>query len=105
MYWKNRFLDKESLLALYYSYINSYQNYANLALGSTYRKNLKKLRSQQKHAIQKVHNRTKYEHTKDLFKLRNVLNLCKRNILSIVVLMHGVRTKTSPEDFQKLTSE
>ena len=37
MYEENPFLDKESLLALYYSYINSYQNYANLASGSTYR--------------------------------------------------------------------
>ena len=63
MYQENPFLDKESLLALYYSYINSYQNYANLASGSTYQKNLKKLCSQQKRAIQKVHNRTKFEHT------------------------------------------
>ena len=33
MYRAKPFLDKESLLALYYSYINSYQNYANLAWG------------------------------------------------------------------------
>ena len=35
------FLNKESLLALYYSYIHSYLNYANLAWGSTYLTNLK----------------------------------------------------------------
>ena len=52
MYRAKPFLDKESLIALYYSYINSYQNYANLAFGSTYRTNLKKLCSQQKDAIQ-----------------------------------------------------
>ena len=33
MYRAKPFLDKESLLASYYSYINSYQNYANLAWG------------------------------------------------------------------------
>ena len=49
------FLNKESLLALYYSYIHSYLNYANLAWGSTYLTNPKKLRSQQKHAIRIVH--------------------------------------------------
>ena len=60
------FLNKESLLALYYSYIHSYLNYANLAWGSTYLTNLKKLRSQQKHAIRIVHNKRKFEHTKEL---------------------------------------
>ena len=86
MYRAKPFLDKESLLALYYSYIHSYLNYANLAWGSTYLTNLKKLRSQQKHAIRIVHNKTKFEHTKELFKSVSVLNLYKLNILSIAVL-------------------
>ena len=47
MYRAKPFLNKESLLALYYSYIYSYLNYANLAWASTYLTNLKKLRSQQ----------------------------------------------------------
>ena len=59
MYRAKPFIDKESLLALYYSYIHSYPNYANLAWGSTYLANLKKLRSQQKHAIRRDHNKTK----------------------------------------------
>ena len=63
MYRAKPFLDKESFLALHYSYIHSYLNYADLAWGSTYLKNLKKLRSQQKHAIRIVH-KTKFEHTK-----------------------------------------
>ena len=42
MYSAKPFLDKESLLALYYSYIHSYLNYANLAWGSNYLTNLKK---------------------------------------------------------------
>ena len=50
--------------------------------------NLKKLRSQQKHAIRIVHNKAKFEHTKELFKLANLLNLYKLNILSIAVYMH-----------------
>ena len=58
MYSTKPFLAKESSLALYYSYIHSYLNYANLSWGSTYRTNLKKLCSQQKHAIRMVHNNT-----------------------------------------------
>ena len=51
MYRAKPFLDKESLLALYYSYIHSYLNYGNLAWGRTYLTNLKILRSLQKYAI------------------------------------------------------
>ena len=96
MHRANPFLDKESLLALYYSYIHPYLNYANLAWGSTYLTNLKKQRSQQKYAIRIVHNKTKFEHTKELFKSASVLNLYKLNMLSIAVFMHRVHTKTSP---------
>ena len=101
MYRAKPFLDKESLLTLYYSYIHSYLNYANLAWGSTYLTNLKKLRSQQKHTIRIVHNKTKFDHTKELllFKSASVLNLYKFNILSIAVFMHTVHTKTSPPVF------
>ena len=63
MYWTKPFLNKERLLALYCSYIHSYLNYAHLAWGSTYLTNLKKLRSQQKHAIRIVHIKKKFEHT------------------------------------------
>ena len=61
MYRAKPFLDKESLLVLCYSYIHWYLNYPNLAWGSAYPKNLKKLRSQQKHDIQIVHKKTKFE--------------------------------------------
>ena len=58
------FLHKESLLELQYSNILSYLNYGNLEWGSAYLTNLKKLRSQQKHAIRIVHNNTNFEHRK-----------------------------------------
>ena len=99
MYGAKPFLDKKTLLALYYSYIYSYLNYANLAWGSTYLTNLEKLRSQQKHAIRIVHNKTKFEYTKELFKSASQLNLYKPNILSIAVFMYRVHTKKSPPVF------
>ena len=58
------FLHNDSLLELQCSNILSYLNYANLEWGSAYLTNLKKLRSQQKHAIRVVHNNTKFEHRK-----------------------------------------
>ena len=56
---------------------------------------MKKLRIHQKHTIRIVHNRTKFENTKEFFKSANVLHLYKFNILSIAVFMHRVHTKTS----------
>ena len=87
MYREKPFKDKEPLLALYYSYIHSYLNYANLAWSSTYLANLKKLRSQQKHAIRVAHNKTKFEHRKELLKSANVRNVYKLYILSIAIFM------------------
>ena len=75
VYRAKPFLDEESLLALYSSYIRWYLNYVNLSWGSTYPSNLEKLRSQQKHTIPIVHNKTKFEHAKEHFKSVNVLNL------------------------------
>ena len=40
LYKARPFLDRNALLALYYSYIQTYISYANIAWGSTCRKNL-----------------------------------------------------------------
>ena len=68
LYRAKIFLDKNSLLTLYYSYIHTYINYANLSWDSTNRTNLKKLLSKQKHAVRIINNRTRLDHT-------NVLNI------------------------------
>ena len=51
LYRAKPYLDKKSLIVLYFSYVHTYLNYANLAWGSTNRTNSKKLGSQQKHAV------------------------------------------------------
>ena len=61
------FLERNALLALYYSYIQTYINYANIAWGSTCRTNLKKINSQRKHAIRIIFNKNKFAHTREIF--------------------------------------
>ena len=51
IYKAKPFLNKDSLLALYFSYIHSYINYANLVWGSTCTTYLRKINSQQKHTL------------------------------------------------------
>ena len=107
LYRAKPFLDKKALLALYYSYIHTYLNYANLAWGSRNRTTLKKLGSQQRHAIRIIYNKTRFESTRDLFKSNNILNIFKVNILNTALFMHKVNSEAAPpafrERFQKVS--
>ena len=66
------FLGKTSLPALYYSYIHTYLNYPILSWGSTNRTNLKKLPIQQNHVVRIINNRTRLDHTNELFKSQKI---------------------------------
>ena len=68
LYRAKLFLDKSSLLRLYYLFIHTYLNYANLLWGSRKTTNLKALLSQQKHAVKIINNRTRFDHTNELVK-------------------------------------
>ena len=102
MYRAEPFLGKHSLLTLYYSYIHTYLNYANLSWASTNKTNLKKLLSQQKHAIRIVNNKTRFEHTKELFNSQKILNIYKLNILNTSISMHKVYNEAAPATFFEL---
>ena len=99
LYRANLFLDKNSLLTLYYFHIHTYLNYANLSWGSTNRRNLKQLLSQQKHAVQIINNRMRLDHTNELFKSPKILKIYKLNILSLAVFIYQIRNKTAPLTF------
>ena len=86
-------MNKQSLLSLYYSYIHSYINYANVAWGSTYTTNLRNLSSQQKHPMRIICN--KFERTKQLFQSNKIINVYKLNILNVVTSIYKVNTKTA----------
>ena len=88
------FLNKKSLLSLYYSYIHSYINYGSVSWGSTCRTNLKKKKTQQKHALRIIFNESKFEHTSELFKFSKILNVCKLNIFNTAVFMHKIQGKS-----------
>ena len=68
LYKARPFLERNALLTLYYSYIQTHMNYANIAWGSTCRTNLKKINSQQKHTIRIIFNKNKFAHIRKNFK-------------------------------------
>ena len=102
LYKARPFLERNALLALYYSYIQTYINYANIAWGSTCRTNLKKINSQQKHAIHIIFNKNKFVYTMEIFKEQKISAIIYQlNILSNIIFMHCVDKKTAPSIFLK----
>ena len=99
LYKAKPYIDKHSLLSLYHSYIHSYINYGNITWGSTARSNLKKIYSQQKHAIRIVYSKDRLTHTRELFKECKVLNVYQVNIWKNLVFMHQINSNTVPTIF------
>ena len=75
LYKAKHYLNKRSLLVLYYSFIHTYINYGNIALGSTNRINLKRINSLQKHAIRIRHCKDRLAYARELFRENN--KFCK----------------------------
>ena len=65
---------------MYFSYINSYLNYANVAWTSTRITKLKLLLYEQKQAVRILFNADRMIHSKPLFKILNALNDHKINL-------------------------
>ena len=80
LYRVSQFLDEDSLKTVYFSYIHSYLNYANIAWASTYATKLKRVYLKQKHAVCIVFNKDKLTHSKPLFENLNTLNVNQINI-------------------------
>ena len=57
--------------------------------------NLKELSSQPKHAMGISCNKSKFEHTKQLFPSNKILNVYKLNIVNVATFMHKVNPKTA----------
>ena len=64
-----------------------------------YDTNLKKINSQQKHAIRIIFHKDKFSHTKELFVLNRVFNVYQLNFLTNLIFMHEVETETAPAVF------
>ena len=75
-------LNKKCLLALYYSYVHTYINYANIEWANTHFTNLEKVHSKQKHAMLIIHNNAKFEHKRHLFRKNKILKVSQLNVLN-----------------------
>ena len=97
LYKAKHYLNKRSLLVLYYYFIHTYINYGNIALRSTKRTNLKKINSLQKHAIRIRHCKDRFAHARELFRENKILNVFQLNIFHKLVFMHKIKSQTAPK--------
>ena len=74
-------------------------NYRSLSWVSASRINLKKLLSQHKHEIRFFNNKTLFEHAKELFNSKKMLNIYKLNILKTANFMENIYNETAPATF------
>ena len=80
LYRAKLYLDETSLKTIYFSYNDSYLNYANIAWTSTRITKLKALLYKQKQAVRMVFNESRLSHSKPLLKILNALNFYKINL-------------------------
>ena len=91
MYKFRNILSKRLMDQLYFSFIHSYLNYANIAWASTNKSNLISLYRHQKHAIRIIYDKDRFVHTKPLFKHAKTLTVYEINLFQILSLIFKVK--------------
>ena len=105
LYRASLVLDAKSLQKIYFSFIHSYLNYANIAWGSVPKTRLKNLFIKQKHAVRTVFRANRFTHSKPLFRQMKVLNVYQINIMQILKFMHSIKLSTNPRVFSNQFQE
>ena len=101
LYKASFMLSRECLRNIYFSFIHSHLNYANIAWASTNKNKLRKLYHQQKHASRIILKENKYTHSKPLMKKLNILNVYQLNIFQTLNFMYRTKTKSIPTIFSQ----
>ena len=95
-------LQVKSLESIYFAYIHSYINYANIAWGSTYRTKLKTIYFHQKHAVRIVFNEDKLTHSRPLLRALHSLNVYQINLYRHLNFINKLNTNQVPSIFNDL---
>ena len=102
MYKSRSIYSKKLLKQLYFSFIHSYLNYANIAWASTNKSNLNSLYRHQKHAITIIYDKHRFVHTKPFFKNTKALTVYEINLFQILSLVFNWKIRAAPFVFHNL---
>ena len=92
-------LDLHSLKSIYYTFIHSYINYANIVWGSTFHSKIKNIHRKQKLAGRIICNVDRHTSGEPIMHKLGILNVFKLNIFQTLVFMFKVRKGMSPKVF------
>ena len=95
-------LEEKSLKSIYFTYIHSYLNYANLTWASTYRTKLKTIHFHQKHALRTVFNEDKLTQSRPLLLSLNALNVYQINLYQHLAFLYKLNKNKAPLTFSEL---
>ena len=99
LYKASKLINSKCLRSIYFCFIHSYINFANIAWASTNKTNLKKLFGKQKQAAPIIFNQDRFTHARPLLKTLNALNVYQINLLQVLLFMHKIKTNSSPRIF------
>ena len=102
LYSAKPLLEEKSLKSIYFAYIHSYLNYANIAWASTYRTKLKTIHFHQKHAVRIVFNEDKLTQSRPLLRSLNALNVYQINLYQHLAFMYKLNKNKAPPTFNEL---
>ena len=102
LYKSRDVLSKQCLKQLYFSFIHSYVNYANIAWASTSKSKLERLYRCQKHAARVIYHKDRYTHASPLLNDMKALNVFKLNIFNILCFMYKCKHNLNPPVFRNI---
>ena len=102
LYKSRDVLSKQCLNQLYFSFIHSYVNYANIAWTSTSKSKLERLYRCQNHAARVIYHKDRYTHASPLLNDMKALNVFKLNILNILCFMYKCKQNLNPPVFRNI---
>ena len=105
LYCAKYLLNESSLKCIYFAYIHSYLNYANIAWASTYQAKLKAIYPLQKRAVRIAFNENNMTHSRPLLRSLNALNIYQINLFQHLLFMYNFNKNEAPIIFNNLTKK
>jgi len=102
LYKAREFLNKHNLKQLYFSFIHTYINYANIAWASTHKSKLERLYRHQKHAARLINFKDRYTHAKPLLEEMKILTIYELNIFNVIFFVYKCKLKICPNIFNDI---
>ena len=99
LYRASHLLDFKNLLKIYFSFINIYISYANIAWASTFKTKLQGILKKQKHPARITFHANRFDHSRPLLKEMKALNVYQINLIQTLKFMHKTKYGINPPIF------